>query len=226
MADLRVPPGRAGRMRLRRSLEVARRGADLLDQKLRILRARHEELLRAEREAREHWHGRLGEAETWLRRGLLLDGQEALDADAPGGLAELEITWISTMGVRHPGAASCTLPERGPDRPAAANTALVHAEAACAEAVRAAAAYATAGAAARAVGDEVLGTRRRVRALRRHWIPRLEAALSHADTALEQNEHEDAVRRRWAADAVARDGSNGPRGLPGRTAPVEKETTS
>jgi vacuolar-type H+-ATPase subunit C/Vma6 len=39
----------------------------------------------------------------------------------------------------------------------------------------------------------------RARVLRRHWIPRLQDALAHAELALEQAEHEDAVRRRWAA---------------------------
>ncbi|MEV0738491.1 V-type ATP synthase subunit D [Streptomyces sp. NPDC050549] len=202
MADPRIPPGRAGRMRLRHSLEVARRGADLLDQKLRILRARHEELLRAEHTARDHWHERLGEAETWLRRGLLIGGEESLDTLPTTRPAEVEIVWTSTMGVRHPQTASCTVPEREADAPAPANTALIHAEAAYAEALRDAADYAVTRAAARAVGAEVLSTRQRVRALQRHWIPRLEQALARVDLALEQSEHEDAVRRRWAARAL------------------------
>lgn len=201
MTDLRTPPGRAGRMRLRRSLEVARRGADLLDQKLRILRARHEALLAAEHTAQDRWHERLREGEIWLRRGLLLGGEETLDALHPARPTEVEIVWTSTMGVRHPQTASCTVPEREPDAPAPANTALIHAEAAYAEAVRAAADYAVARAAARSVGAEVLSTRQRVRALQRHWIPRLERALARVDLALEQSEHEDAVRRRWAARA-------------------------
>ncbi|MGW3108963.1 V-type ATP synthase subunit D [Streptomyces sp. NPDC001100] len=205
MADPRIPPGRAGRMRLRHSLEVARRGADLLDQKLRILRVRHQELLRAEHIARDNWHESLGEAETWLRRGVLLGGEESLDPLPTTRPAEVEIVWTSTMGVRHPQTASCTVPEREADAPAPAYTALIHAEAAYAEALRDAAHYAVIRAAARAVGAEVLSTRQRVRALRRHWIPRLEQALARVDLALEQSEHEDAVRRRWAA-RVLQDG--------------------
>ncbi|MFI6559468.1 V-type ATP synthase subunit D [Streptomyces sp. NPDC050534] len=201
MAELRVPPGRAGRLRLRRSLDVARRGADLLDQKLRVLRTRHEELLRTERDARERWHRQLAQAEQWLRRGLLLSGEEALDATDFTRLTDLTVTWTSTMGVRHPDTVACTVPPREPDDPTPANTALVHAEAAYAEAVRAAAAYAVARSASRAVGEEVVHTGRRLRALRRHWVPRLETALAAADRALEQSEHEDAVRRRWAAAA-------------------------
>ncbi|WP_282703529.1 V-type ATP synthase subunit D [Streptomyces sp. CC219B] len=199
MAELRVPPGRAGRMRLRRSLDVARRGADLLDQKLAVLRARHEELRHAEAAARDHWHERLREAETWLRRGLLLGGEDALDPPDSSRPAELDIEWTATMGVRHPATATCRVPGRESGDPAPANTALVHAEAAYATALCAAAEYAAARAAAHAVGDEVLRTRQRVRALRRHWVPRLETALARADAALEQSEHEDAVRRRWAA---------------------------
>ncbi|GLW50346.1 hypothetical protein Stsp02_60070 [Streptomyces sp. NBRC 14336] len=196
MTDLRVPPGRAGRLRLRHSLDVALRGADLLDRKLHVLRIRHEELLRAEAAAREEWHARLREAETWLRRGLLLGGEDALE---PGPAARVEFTWTTTMGVRHPAGAVCTVPGRDPDDPAPGNTALVHAETHYARAVEAAAQYAVARAAARALGEEVRRTRQRVRALRRHWVPRLETALSQADAALEQGEHEDAVRRRWAA---------------------------
>ncbi|MDX3242567.1 V-type ATP synthase subunit D, partial [Streptomyces sp. ME18-1-4] len=79
------------------------------------------------------------------------------------------------------------------------NTALVHAEAAYGRAVRAAAEYAAARAAAELVGAEVISTRHRARALRRHWIPGLREALDRSDLALEQAEHEDSVRRRWAA---------------------------
>ncbi|MFE1248431.1 V-type ATP synthase subunit D [Streptomyces sp. NPDC058735] len=199
MAELRTPPGRAGRMRLSRGLEVARRGADLLDQKLRILRTEHERLVREDAAAREQWYARLAEAETWLRRGLLLSGEDALEAPSGAPRARVEIHWTSTMGVRHPGAVSCTVPERSPDGPPAANTALLRAETAYAAAVRAAAESAAAGEAARALGVETRRTRRRLRALRRQWIPRLESALARADATLEQAEHEDAVRRRWAA---------------------------
>lgn len=204
MAQPRVPPGRAGRLRLRRSLEAARRGADLLDQKLRILRDRHEELLRAERTAREQWYEYLARADEWLRRGLLLGGEEELETIRPARAAEVTVSWTSTMGVRHPGGAECTVSAREADEPVASNTALVHFEVACAEAVRAAADYAVARAASRALGDEVVRTGRRVRSLRRHWIPRLEEALHAVDLALEQSEHEDAVRRRWAAGSRQR----------------------
>lgn len=201
----RTPPGRAGRLRLRHSLDVAERGADLLEQKLRILRSEHERLVGAETAAWHAWRDLLPEAERWVLRGLLLSGEQALEAAAAGmSQAEVTVHWTTSMGVRHPAEASVSVPARPSTAAAPANTALVHAEAAYARAVQAAAEYAAARTAAELVGAEVLSTRHRVRALRRHWIPRLREALDRADLALEQAEHEDGVRRRWAARTTDR----------------------
>ncbi|MFJ8113323.1 V-type ATP synthase subunit D [Streptomyces sp. NPDC096132] len=200
-----APPGRAGRLRLRHSLDVAERGADLLEQKLRILRAEHERLLNAEKKAAGAWRDLLSEAEDWLLRGLLLGGEQALDTAAEGvGPAEVTVRWTTSMGVRHPATATAFVPARPLTAAAPGNTALVHAEAAYGRALRAAAEYAAAHAAAELLGTEVISTRHRVRALRRHWIPRLREALDRADLALEQAEHEDGVRRRWAARSTGR----------------------
>lgn len=201
----RVPPGRAGRLRLRHSLDVAERGADLLEQKLRILRAEHERLLHAEKEAEDAWRDLLSQAEEWLLRGLLLSGEQALERAAAGiGPAEVTVGWTTSMGVRHPAAAAVSVPARPLTAAAPANTALAHAEAAYGRALRAAAEYAAAHAAAELLGAEVVGTRHRVRALRRHWIPRLREAFDRSGLALEQAEHEDGVRRRWAARSTER----------------------
>jgi vacuolar-type H+-ATPase subunit D/Vma8 len=196
----RTPPGRAGRLRLRHSLDVAERGADLLEQKLRILRSEHQRLLRAREAAERDWRDLLSEAESWLLRGLLLGGEQALDSAAAGiGAAEVTVHWTTSMGVRHPATVATSVPSRPPTAAAPTNTALVHAEAAYGRAVRAAAEYAAAHAAAELVGAEVISTRHRARALRRHWIPRLREALHQSDLALEQAEHEDSVRRRWVS---------------------------
>jgi vacuolar-type H+-ATPase subunit D/Vma8 len=207
----RVPPGRAGRLRLRHRLGVAVRGADLLERKLRVLRTAHGRLLQAESAAARAWEERVGDAETWLLRGLLLGGEQSLIAAAAGvGPAEVTVGRAVTMGVRHPEGVSCTVPDRSPTAAAPSNSALVHAESAYREAVRAAAEYAALQASARLVGEEVARTRLRVRALRRHWIPRLEDALARAGLALEQSEHEDAVRRRWAAGTARTSGGGDP----------------
>jgi V/A-type H+-transporting ATPase subunit D len=203
VAPIRTPPGRAGRQHLLHRLAVAARGADLLEKKLRILRTEHQRLLQAEEACSAAWRERLKEAETWLSRGLVLSGEHALYS-AAAGLAPADVTvgWTASMGVRRPSGVSCTVPARASSAATPGNTALVHAEAAYQQAVRAAADHACARAAARIVGAEVTSTSRRVRALRRHWIPRLQEALAHADLALEQSEHEDSVRRRWAAQVL------------------------
>jgi vacuolar-type H+-ATPase subunit D/Vma8 len=51
------------------------------------------------------------------------------------------------------------------------------------------------------IGREVALTRRRLRAIERRWIPRLEAALADLEAALEQQEREDRVRLRRAMGA-------------------------
>lgn len=182
----RVPPGRAARLRLRHSLDVALRGADLLDRKLRILRKRHRLLLRQERDAEQAWHERLGEAETWLLRGLLLGGERALTTAAVAARADVAVEWAVSMGVHHPSGVSCTDAVRAAWEPLPAGTALVHAEAAYRDAVRTAAALAAARTAARLMAAEIERTGRRARALRRHWIPQLSTELTIVDQSLEQ----------------------------------------
>ncbi|WP_258382440.1 hypothetical protein [Streptomyces sp. NTH33] len=54
-------------------------------------------------------------------------------------------------------------------------------------------------AAAELIAAEAETTRQRVRALRRHWTLRLRRELAAVELALEEAEHEEAVRRRWAA---------------------------
>jgi vacuolar-type H+-ATPase subunit D/Vma8 len=53
-------------------------------------------------------------------------------------------------------------------------------------------------AAARALDAAVSTTRRQIRVLRRHWIPRLREALVQLEFALEQSDFEDGTRRRLA----------------------------
>ncbi|MFD8723001.1 V-type ATP synthase subunit D [Streptomyces sp. NPDC059629] len=200
----RIPAGRAGRLRLRRSLATALRGADLLERKLRLLLDRERVARRAAQEAGEVWRQRLAEADTWLVRGVLLGGEAALAEAVPTDRAGVDITWAALMGVRHPATVSWTDPVRSPEEPTPPNSALAHAETAYRAAVRAAAEHTVHRAAADLLAAEAVRTRQRVRALRRHWIPRLRYELTAVELALEEGEHEEAVRRRWAAARSAR----------------------
>ncbi|MET8946883.1 V-type ATP synthase subunit D [Streptomyces sp. NPDC004542] len=195
----RVRPGRAGRLRLRRNLATALRGAELLERKLRLLLDRERAERRAAEDAGSAWRDELADADTWLVRGVLLGGEQALAQAVPADRAGVGVEWATLMGVPHPAAVTWTAPVPSPAEPAPPNTALAQAQAAYRSAVRAAAEYAAHRAAAELLAAEAERTRQRVRALRRRWIPRLQQELAAVELALEEAEHEEAVRRRWAA---------------------------
>ncbi|MER6841060.1 V-type ATP synthase subunit D [Streptomyces platensis] len=200
------PVGRAARLRLRHSLQVATRGADLLDRQLHLLQSELERRRQAEATARTAWEARVREARTWLRRGLLLGGESALRTASRVSAADVTVEWSDSLGVRHPGRVTVSVGIRAASEAAPGNTALVHARTAYAAAVAAAAEYGTATAACRMIEARVRSTRLRVRALRRLRIPRLQQSLAAIELALEQSEHEDAIRRRWAAKSAGSGG--------------------
>ena len=82
-----VPPGRAGRLWLRRRLETARRGSALLDRKLHLLLSEQDRLRAEERQTREEWDASCAKADLWLLRAGLISGRRAITfaaSRAPG----------------------------------------------------------------------------------------------------------------------------------------------
>ena len=115
-----MPPGRAGRLWLRHRLAVGRRGAELLDQKLRILRDEAERLTLLTEGTAAAWTAASDEAALWLVRAALLGGERAVRPGLDQAITQVELTWTSTIGVRHPGGATCTPgPDDVPDGPVA-----------------------------------------------------------------------------------------------------------
>lgn len=198
MTAVRVPPGRAGHQRLRRRLAAADRGADLLERKLRSLLDEQRERRQAAQTSTRAWSEAAAEADRWLNRALAASGYDGLRQCLPAEAASVSIREELSMGVRFPARASCDLPARSHPATAAApgSAALVCAQAAYEDAVRAAVRAAVDQAAARIVDAAVVATRRQVRILRRHWIPALREALTRLEAALEQSDFEDGVRRR------------------------------
>jgi vacuolar-type H+-ATPase subunit D/Vma8 len=213
MSTLRIPPGRAGRLRLQHRLAVAERGADLLEQKLRALTAELQNRRTASAAADEQWQALAVRSLQWDDRAAVLGGRRAFDAAVPSTPARATISWRTSMGVRFPATAECALPERTAEDPTPDGSALISAEAAFRPAAIRAAVERTA---VRELESAVTATRRQVRALRRHWIPTLGAALAAVEAALEQADHEDTVRRTaWA--------HSGRSALPRRDARTEAE---
>jgi len=184
-------------MWLRHRLATARRGIDLLDRKLRILRQERQRLvLRAERTG-EEWHAACREADEWALRACLLGGRRAVRlASAGGEPAEVRIDWVDAMGTSYPDEVTVTPPAPRPDAPVPGTAALVRARETAQAALEAAVRHAAALEAARIVTAEVAATSRRIHALRDRFVPRMERALADLELAIDETERTDGARVR------------------------------
>lgn len=206
---LHTPPGRAGRLWLQHRLSTAQRGADLLDRKLRILRAEREHLVLYQDQTAAVWEAASREADTWLVRAVLLGGERSVRLAAARTPAEVRIVWEQSMGVHYPAEAICTVPDASPDAPPAGNAALFVARDCYRRLLQAAVQQAAIETAVRILETQETATRRRLRAIEDRWIPRLQGALAELQFKLDEEEHTDGVRLRWAAGnptGAARDG--------------------
>lgn len=193
----RVPPGRAGRMWLSRRLETAEHGRDQLDRKLRILVQDQQRMGIVADRARVEWRSACREADTWLLRAALLGGQDAVRGAAAPSLVDVDVTWVSEMGLTYPATVELESTS-GVPRHIDGNAALAPAAAAFRVALLAGARSAAADEAVRRLAEETALTKRRLRALERRWLPWLHTTLSERDLVLEQAEQEDGVRSRRA----------------------------
>jgi V/A-type H+/Na+-transporting ATPase subunit D len=210
---LRVPPGRAGRLWLRHRLDIARRGAEVLDQKHRALLALQMELAPRLEEARVRFEEAAREAPAWLDRAATLSGERRvrlalLHAGAP---ATTRLEWRNTLGVVHPSACRVDLPGRVDVAALGGSAALEIAAGAHRRAVEAAAAYAVLRLAHARVAAELAATVRRARAIDRRWIPEHRGALAALELSLEESEREEAARTRWVTERSAAAGPAGAR---------------
>jgi V/A-type H+/Na+-transporting ATPase subunit D len=194
------PPGRAGRIWLRARLESARRGVDLLDRKRQLLRRELERLALHRDEALSNWTNAAAAADLWGVRATALGGVSDL---APAiasvaGRSQVEVPYLNTMSVIHPGEPRATLAELPRVEAAAANAAVAPAASAYRRALQAAAAAAAADTAFRVLDTERQATERHLRAIERRRIPSLEAAIRDLELRLEEMEREERVVTRWA----------------------------
>lgn len=196
---VRHPPGRAGRPWLQHRLELARRGAELLDEKFRALTRERQRLEPLVVDARSEWHRRAQEAGRWLTRALVLGGERQLSIVRPPAAApaDVEVHWRTILGVRLPtDARISTRPD--PELSArGANAALLVAADAHRRALEAATRLAVLDGALHRVADELRATALRRNAVQRRWIPAHEAALATLEVTLEELEREDGIRVRW-----------------------------
>ena len=206
---LHVPPGRAGQLWLRHRLAVADRAAELLDQKLRILRAERERRALVEARTRAAWESAARDADLWLARLAALEGQRALRLGAARTPATVDVRWAQAVGVRYPAGA-----EVRPGSPSSAfvGNLLPEARVRAGVALEAAASHAAALAALRALQTQEAATRRRLRSVRTRYRPILVATLREVEATLEEDERSDLFRLRWAARRTGLEGLPGPGG--------------
>ncbi len=205
-AQARCAAGPRGRLWLDRRLAAARRGADLLDRKLRILQAELGGLRATAEQTGQRWRELSAEADRTLLIASLLGGQRAVRLAASPGDAQVSIGYQVTIGVRHPATASCTPPAgQAPwSGQAAGQARQVHAEA-----LDAACRHAVATRALSVIEAEATATRYRLRAIRDRLIPALEQARAQAALEIDELERADAARLRRAGA-----GRRGPSPLP------------
>jgi V/A-type H+-transporting ATPase subunit D len=197
---IRVPPGRAGQVWIRRRLETARRGIDILARKQRLLAVERELREPQAAAARTAWTDACAEAELWCARALRIGHEHqipmvAAHLDAP---ASITVDWRNVMAVSIPESARCELPDLALASASGGSSATDRAVDALADAVEKAAAHATVQRALVNIDAELLQTRRRLRLLERRRRPQLERALRESRERLEQSEREDTLRLRWA----------------------------
>lgn len=219
-----VPPGRAGRNVLRRRLTAAERGREQLDRKLRFLFPEQQRLSIKAARVHADWESACSAAQAWLLRAAVLGGQDAIRGASPTEQTRVEVEWTTTMGLGYPREATLapTLATGASPGPAAlrgacapsGNAAIAPATAAFHTALAAGVRTAAAEEAVRRVDAEIAVTRRRLRALDRRWLPRLQQELTRLDLGLEQGEQEDGLRLRRAAGPQAGEQQPGRRSLP------------
>jgi V/A-type H+-transporting ATPase subunit D len=198
VGGMRVPPGRAGRLWLEQRLGVAQHAGEQLKNKLAILNRDEQRIAQRVAEGTGEWQRLCQEAETWTLRAAVLSGRRALRIASDGTTAQAEIAMGFTIGVEHPISGVVRLKQRQ-DPPVVGSTAVMLAADAAHAAVEAALSAAVAAAALRALRSEIATTRRTLRAVEQRWIPRLSTALAQIRLELEELEHAEAIRHRWAA---------------------------
>jgi V/A-type H+-transporting ATPase subunit D len=198
----RVPPGRSGRLWLERRLAVARRGAEVLDEKIRVLEAESRRVAADVDATGDEWESAAREARVWLQRTGLLDGERGLRLARQQDDATVEVSWGQLMGLRYPRDAVCG-GSTDDARPPVGSSAQDAAREACARALDAAARHAVARGAHAAIEREKAATRRRLRAVEERWVPLLEDAVAQVELSIAEHELGELVRLRWMTDRPA-----------------------
>lgn len=192
-----APPGRSGRLILRRRLVTSERAGDLLSQKEEALRRERERLSGQVVRTRTVWEHSCAEMDVAVARVRLLGGATELRAMTVARADEATVTcrWQTAMGVEYPGDVTV---EPGPVPRSVSTAAFGPATLACRTALAAGAEHAAAVLAVERIDHELAETRRRRRAVVDRLVPQLTRELHQVEIDLDEAEREEALRTRLA----------------------------
>jgi V/A-type H+-transporting ATPase subunit D len=183
-----------------RRLEIARTGAQVLEEKRRALLRELGRIEPLVAEARDDWERSAREAAEWLDRAAVLSGGRRLRLALQhcGTTADLDVRWRNALGVVYPEDPELIVNEAEGVSGIGGSAALPIAVAAHRRALGAAVRYSVIQGAQDRISAELAATGRRLRAIEKRWIPSHEEALYALDLAMDEAEREDAIRTRWA----------------------------
>ena len=195
MAKLEVPPTKSTLLALKRNLEFAQEGFDLLEQKRQILVYELMSRLEAARRAQQAVDEALAPAFRALREAALRSGTEAMGREALAVAAQhrIEVTTRSVMGLSLP-MVRVEHEAPKPEFSVAGGTALSDkVMRRFTEALEAVARLAEVENAVLRLASEVRKTQRRVNALEKIFIPDHKETIAYIEGVLEEREREEFV---------------------------------
>lgn len=199
MPAISVAPTRTNLIRVKKDLQFAREGYEILDRKREVLTS---ELVRVAHEAeaaqRELWE-LLGQAHAALRRARLTLGSDRVEwaALAANKTVDVNLKFRGTMGVALPVIEAEGSPHEMLYSAGDTNAALDEATARFREVLLRVPRLAMLETAVWRLARELRKTQRRVNALQHIFIPNYEATVSFIVSSLEEREREEVFRLKW-----------------------------
>ena len=206
MPAISVAPTRTNLIRVKKDLQFAREGYEILDRKREVLTA---ELVRVAHEAevaqQEVWD-LLKKAYAALRRARLTLGSDRVEwaALAASETVHVQVRYRGTMGVALPVVESTGSPHEMLYGPGDTNAALDEASAAFRDVVLRIPDLSMLETSVWRLAGELRKTQRRVNALQHIFIPNYEATVAFIMSSLEEREREETFRLKWLKSKLGR----------------------
>jgi len=199
MPAISVAPTRTNLIRVKKDLQFAREGYEILDRKREVLTTELVRLAHEAEAAQEELWSLLAKAHSALRRARLTLGSDRVEwaALAANKTVEVQLKFRGTMGVALPVVESEGSPHELLYSPGDTNAALDDATALFREVLLRVPRLSMLETAVWRLARELRKTQRRVNALQHIFIPNYEATVAFIVSSLEEREREEVFRLKW-----------------------------